>query len=266
MFSQAEICFCTLAMGQRYRAMAIELAADIAQNAPAATLVVYTDDPSDFQAIANIRAFRHQQQGILHCYHDKLFLLDQALSLYPVAICIDADTHFQHPLPENLDWKPGITCYSENLIRHVKRYRPQNFDDLERVAKKLELTAEQWQNAAWIGEALFVLVRDRHTQAGRTSDKARDFLRWWDKIGRYMELKSMYAGEGNFMGLAAAKVGLPLHTEGFEELKQMTKHWDASRSRPNPSAWTKLRKRLGYHYRLNRARLQALADFGFYYR
>lgn len=237
--------------------MTAELAGEIATHAPESTLVVYTDKPQEFDALANVKAFRHSQQGILHCYNDKLFLLQKAIEMFPVAIHIDADTHLLSPLPD-IEWKSGITSVFENLIEHVRRYRPHNLPDLKKAADKMGLTQTQWENAVWIGEALYVMVAD--------GGKEIDFLRWWEKVGRYMELRGMHAGEGNFMGLAAAKAGYPVQAEGYALLQPVAQHWDASSSRPQATAWQKLRKRFAYHYRLNRTRLQALQDFDFYYR
>lgn len=255
---EKEYCFATLALGPRYRAMTVDLAAELAQHAPGASLVVYSDRPSDFDTVSNIKAFPHRQYGILHCYNDKLFLIETALSIAPVVIHIDADTHIVDRIPEDLHWKPGITSVYENLVDHVTKNRPHSLPDLKKVADKLEMTPNQWENAVWIGEALYVVVPE--------GGKEREFLRMWQKIGDYMELRGMYAGSGNFMGLAAAKVGLSVHNEGYRELAAVLKHWDASLSRPKPTLWKSFSKRFGYHYRLNRARLRALQDFDFYYR
>lgn len=256
--SQKDFCFCTLALGQRYRAMVMELATELEKYSSGTSLVILTDEPKEFSNYSNIIAFKHHQQSILHCYNDKRFLTEKALSLFRVAIHIDADTKILDTIPEDIEWKPGITGRHENLVQHVTKNRPHSLADLKKVASKLEISDEAFKNASWIGESLYMVARD--------GGKEIEFLEAWGKIASYMELRKMYAGVGNLMGLAAAKVGWTIHMEGWDELHKVREHWDASDSKPKPTVWQAWKRRLGYHYRLNRARIRALKDFGFYYR
>ena len=125
---------------------------------------------------------------------------------------------------------------------------------LKKLAEKLNISDESFNNSSWIGEALFILVRD--------NDKEIEFLETWGKMSRYAELKGMHAGEGSLMGLAAAKVGWVINSEAWEKIRGVTQHWDASRSEPTETPWD---KRIAYHYRLNKSRITALRDFKFYY-
>jgi hypothetical protein len=68
------------------------------------------------------------------------------------------------------------------------------------------------------------------------------------------------------MGLAAAKVGWSIHTDGWQTIKQVTKHLDASYNRQAQTRLESLQRRVGYHYRNTRSKLLALKDFNFYYR
>lgn len=76
------------------------------------------------------------------------------------------------------------------------------------------------------------------------------------------------------MGLAAAKVGWKINSnEGLNIVQQLTQHLDASYQENSHlfaptkrTAWDNIKRRLDYHYRLNRARLEALKDFDFYFR
>jgi hypothetical protein len=70
------------------------------------------------------------------------------------------------------------------------------------------------------------------------------------------------------MGLAAAKVGWAVDTsEAWLILKNKSNHLDVSYQPPiKKDFWQPLQKRLGYHYRLNLARLNALKNYDFYYR
>ncbi|NEP90615.1 MAG: hypothetical protein F6K18_29465 [Okeania sp. SIO2C2] len=251
-------CFCTLALGQRYRDISKELAKDLEINAPGISLVIYTEKPDDFSSYKNVMAFQHYQQGILHCYNDKRFLCQKAISLFPVAIYIDADTRILESLPEDIEWKAGLTGPQKNLVEHVSKYRASSLPILKKLADKLNISDDSFNNSSWIGESLFIIVRD--------NGKEIEFLETWGKVSRYAELKGMHAGEGSLMGLAAAKVGWVINSEAWEKISGITQHWDASRSKSKVTSWDNLQKRMGYHYRLNKTRIMALRDFKFYYR
>jgi len=255
---QEKFCFCTLALGQRYRDISKELAKDLETNAPGTSLVIYTEKPDDFSRYKNVMAFKHHQQGVLHCYNDKRFLCQKAISLFPVAIYIDADTRILESLPQDIEWKAGMTGRHKNLVEHVSKYRASSLPILKKLADKLNISDDSFNNCRWIGESLFIIVRD--------SGKEIDFLETWGKVSRYAELKGMHAGEGSLMGLAAAKVEWVIDSEVWEKISGVTQHWDASRSKPKQTYWDKLQKRMGYHYRLNKTRMMALRDFEFYYR
>jgi len=253
--TEQQFCFSTLALGQRYRSMARDLAGDIETYFPGIALVVFTDKTLDFKGQPNVISFKHRQQGIQHCYNDKRFLLEKSLSLFPSAVHLDADTRIFTGVSGPIELNPGITGRSENLIEHVKKYRPENLEDITRVASKLEIDVE---SARWIGESLFIVTRDQGKEA--------EFFRLWGLIGRYLELKGMHSGEGNVMGLAAAKIGWEIEkTETWQSLVDIKKHLDASHQR-NLNSLEKLQRRIAYHYRLNREKIQALRDFDFYYR
>ena len=255
---QKNFCFCTLALGQRYRDITKELVKDLETNAPGISLVIYTEQPNDFSSHKNVIAFKHHQQGILHCYNDKRVLCQKAISLFPVAICIDADTRVLESLPEDIEWKPGITGWHKNLVEHVSKYRASSLPILQKLADKLNIYDESFNSSGWIGEALFIIVRD--------NGKEIEFLETWGKISKYAELKGMHAGEGSLMGLAATKVGWVINSEAWQKISRVTQHWDDSHSKPKATYWDRLQKRIGYHYRLNKSRIMALRDFEFYYK
>ncbi|NEQ72301.1 MAG: hypothetical protein F6K23_03935 [Okeania sp. SIO2C9] len=260
--STKDFCFCTLVLGQRYREIAKELIRDLEKYSPGTSLVICTDEPDDFSKYQNVIAFKHQQQGILFCFNDRRFVFQAALSLFRVAIHIDADTKIVDTIPEDIKWNPGITGGRGNLMQHFNKYHSHRFADLKKVADKLHISEESFNNASWIGESLYAIVRDEGREI--------EFLETWGKIATYMELKGFHVGDGNLMGLAAAKVGWNVNStvdsEAWQKLDRVRKHWDASHSRPKTKFWDKLGKRIGYHYRLNKTRIMALKDFEFYYR
>ena len=192
----------------------------------------------------------------MHCYHDKRLVLEKALSLFRVAINIDADTKIIGKIPEDIEFEPGIFGRHENLIEHIKKNRPSSWEMIENVASKLNIDC---QKAKWIGESLYIVVRDE--------GREKEFIKQWGIIGRYLELKGMHSGEGNAMGLAAAKVGWNItKSDSWENLNKIRQHLDASDRKKSSNLWEDLKRKLAYHYRLNKARLAALKNFNFYYR
>ena len=238
--------------------MAKALAKDLEKHSPGRKIIIYTDRPNDFCKHENVIAFKHNQQSTLRCVNDKRFLLQKALSMYQAAIHIDADTKVLAKIPEQNEWFPGITACHKNLLEHMQKTVLQYIDAFKKVASKIDLQDSSLENALWIGESIYVIARDE--------DKELEFFRLWGMIANYMELKGLHPGDGNIMGLAAAKVGMKVSSEGWDELSQARKHLDASFNRPCQTFWELWKSRLGYHYRLNRSRIQALKHFDFYYR
>ncbi|MGE5659013.1 MAG: hypothetical protein ACM37W_20660 [Actinomycetota bacterium] len=265
-----DFCFCTLALQKQFRRLAQNLARDIEKYSPGTSFVILSDDPQDFRNYPNVLAFKHHQQGILKCYNDRQFVLKKALSLFPVAIHIDADTKLTDYVPDDIEWQPGITTGEfKAILNHGKNSRTPALQQMfKELAAKLGVSIEEVNH---IEEGLYIITRD----GGREID----FLRQWEKIGRYIEMKGSHDGDGNAMGLAVAKVGWTVKTEGWERLNQVrhhsyiTSHRHSSLEANKPlsltqkisSFWDLQKRRIGYHYRLNKARIIALKDFDFYY-
>ncbi|MHC5831119.1 MAG: hypothetical protein ACYT04_87945, partial [Nostoc sp.] len=58
-----DICFCSLALGKRYRSHAFLLAQDIEKYSPGIYLIVLTNKPQEFKKYPNVLAFKHEQQS-----------------------------------------------------------------------------------------------------------------------------------------------------------------------------------------------------------
>lgn len=253
--SSKNFCFCTIALGAPYRAMASELANDLEKYSPGAKFYIYTDKPLDFKEHQNVVAFKHNQVGIQRCSNDRRLLIEKVLVDFPTAIHIDADTKILAPLPAEIDCPPGITGKNQELMTHIKKNRPHHLKTFEKVASKLDIPLEKTK---WIGESLYIITRD--------NGKEKEFFKTWQLLATYVELKGMHGGDGNLMGLAAAKVGLSINkNKCWETMKENTKHLDASYY-VKRSSWENFQRRLAYHYRLNKSRIEALKDFDFYYR
>lgn len=249
-------CFSTLALKAKYRIFAKELAENIAQYSPGTTLIIGTDRPKEFQNCTNVFAFKLQQTGILHCYHDKRFVIQEALKKFPTVIQIDADTKIVGNLPQEISPSEGLAAgHIKNIVEHSQKYNPERLIYLRKIADKLDLALE---NVSYVGESLFAITAD--------SKKSGDFIKYWDYIARYLEMNSIHAGEGNAIGLAAAKAGLEIFNPPWlAKINSVRKHLDASERKFKPTQWQILQQKFAYHYRLNKARIVALKNFDFFY-
>ncbi|QSJ17170.1 hypothetical protein JYQ62_36965 [Nostoc sp. UHCC 0702] len=110
-------------------------------------------------------------------------------------------------IPLNIIWQPGITAKIvwKDITKHNKN--PFEFKLLHQMANKLSLKLE---DIDFVHECLFVVTRD--------SGLELEFLKYWDKIAPYFELRGFYRGEGHTIGLAAAKVGLPIRRDSMSEI------------------------------------------------
>gem|GEM_PF-384216 len=201
LISNTTYCFCTLALGQNYRNLALTLAQDLAQCAPFIQIVILTDRPQAFQHCPNVLAFEHQQQT-LGCYHDKQFVLKRSLSLFEACIFVDADMRILAAIPAGLVWQPGITAKIvwTNIVKHNKNEFEIGL--MRKVSQKLGLKLE---DISFVHECLFVVARDQ--------GKELEFLDQWAKISAYLEMWGHCRGEGSTIGLAAAKVGLSIRRD-----------------------------------------------------
>ncbi|MBP0016862.1 MAG: hypothetical protein J7647_04810 [Cyanobacteria bacterium SBLK] len=253
-------CFSILALNLKYQLLAKELAEDIKKYSPETSVVIGTDNPDIFSDCRNVLAFKMEKRGILHCYHDKRFVIQEALKKFKIVIQIDADTRIDNPLPESFEPSTGLAAiHVENSIEHTKKYNPERLKSLHKLAKKLSLDLE---TISYVGEALFAIVGEE--------EQTLEFIRYWDAIARYLELRGIHAGEGHAIGLAAAKVGLeigkPSWLKNIHKAKRHLRAASASDSKPKNILWNNSIRRINYHYRLNKARILALKDFDFYYR
>lgn len=273
-----EFCFCTLALGKNYRALALVLAKDIEKYSPGTTFLILTDRPDDFKNIPNVLAFKHQPESIKF-YHDKRFVIEKAISLFRTCIFLDADMRILEPVPSNLEWLPGITARTgSNIIQHNQR-KNKDLQLIKKVANKLGLELEK---VKFVHEFLFIVTRDRGNEL--------EFFKQWETIGRYFELHGIYAGEGNAIGLAAAKADFPVRFDSVDRFSFFKDRIERVRIQkgqvnaqeksiyfekqkqlefPNNSrvekTLTKLSNRIGYLFRLIRLKIISLNNFSFYY-
>ena len=198
METSEKFCFCTLAVGDRYRAHAELLAQDIQNHIPSTTLCILTDQPEQFKQYPHVLAFGHQLQSVKG-YHDKRFVLEKSLSLFESCMFLDSDVRILGPLVEEMNWSPGITARAgTDLVKQLKNLKnPQEIELIKTAAQKLNVDLEQ---VKWLHEFMFVMKRQNGLE--------RDFFEWWQTISYFFEQQGIYHGECFSIGLAAAKVGM----------------------------------------------------------
>lgn len=253
-----DFCFSILALGSKYRIMTRQLIENLEKYAPEAYVVVGTDNPAEFKNYKKVIAFKLIQKGILHCYHDQRFVIEKALTQFPLVIKIDADTKIIAPISQPLNIPDGLhATHVEDIVQHNQKYTPKRLQYFEKVAGKLALDLSQ---VSFIGESLFAI-------STKDKNQAANFVQQWGLIARYTELHGIHSGEGNIIGLAAQKAGLGIYKspDWLKEINQVRKHLDASKFSSRKNKLSQLQSRFKYHYRLNKARIVALKNFDFYF-
>ncbi|MEH2121177.1 hypothetical protein [Nostoc sp.] len=208
--SQQQFCFCTLALGKVYRGLASLLAKDLELYSPNTAFIVLTDNPQEFSKYPQVLAFQHQQQGV-KCYHDKRFAIAKALSLFNSCIFIDSDMRILAPVPEYIEWllEPGISARAcmdmpkkfAKALTKTDKYFSREIEVIKKAAQFLNLDPE-CENVTFVHEYLFSVTK--------STGKEIEFLETWEILAKYFELNGVYEGEGNAIGLAAYKAGLPV--------------------------------------------------------
>lgn len=198
METSSSFCFCTLAVGDRYRAHAKLLAQDLQTYMSGIRLCILTDRPTEFAAFPNVLVFKHRLQSVKG-YHDKRFVLETALNLFESCMFLDADVRVLGEPIGAMKWSPGITARAgSTLLNHLQGMRkPSEVRIIKTTAQKLKVDLQQVQ---WLGEFMFVMTR----QNGRE----KEFFQLWQTISYFFESRGLYHAEGCIIGLAAAKVGL----------------------------------------------------------
>ncbi|MEH2323433.1 MAG: hypothetical protein V7K32_07635 [Nostoc sp.] len=215
--SQKEFCFCTLALGKKYSALASLLAKDIEIYSPNTSFIILTDHPEEFSKHSQVVVFKHEQQGV-KCYHDKRFAIAKALSLFNSCIFIDSDMRILAPVPEDMQWllTPGISAracmdmpkkFTKVLAGTANSKFLKEFAVVKNATKMLNLETS-WKDISFVHEYLFSVTKD--------SGKEIEFLQQWDMLANYFELNGIYEGEGNAIGLAAYKAGLAVRWSEME--------------------------------------------------
>ena len=112
-----------------------------------------------------------------------------------------------------------------NILKHNAGSNPRKaLPVIEKVAQKLDIDL---QETKFLQECIFTLRK----QAGAEII----FLRLWKTLSYVFEMQGIYAGEGNVMGLAAAKVGLTVRCDKQDRFPMFKDNMEKERIRKGRS-------------------------------
>lgn len=248
-----KFCFCTLAVGERYRTHARMLAKDIQQHAQNTALCVLTDKPESFKEFPHVLAFKHRLQSVKG-YHDKRFVLEKALSLFESCMFLDSDVRIIDAVVKEMNSPPGITARAGcDLLRHIANMKnPKEIEVIEEVAEKLNIDLQKVQ---WFHEFMFAM----RGQDGLE----KNFFQLWQTISYLFEMRGIYHGEGYAMGLAAAKVGMNIAFDRKDKFAFFKDNIERIRIKKGQSNFQEKQIYFDIHKNIeyrNRSRLQKISD------
>lgn len=274
-----KFCFCTLAVGDRYRAHVKMLAQDIQTHMPSTTLCILSDQPEQFKNFPHVLVFKHHLQSVKG-YHDKRFVLEKALSLFESCMFLDSDVRLLGPLVEEMNWSPGITARAgTDLVKHIQNIKnPKEIEVIKAAGKKLNIDLQQ---VKWLHEFMFVMKRQNGLEG--------EFFELWQTISYFFEMQEIYHGEGYAMGLAAARIGMtfdffredkfPFFKDNIERVRiqngqaiiqEKQIYFDIHKQieYPKRSLWEKINNKLSkqvvFYYQLFRLRVFIKKDPNYY--
>lgn len=205
------ICFCTAAFGKEYILLAKLLAEDINQFAPDHFFVILTDKPILFKDHPNVIAIKHWCRGVKP-YHERRFAIQYALSLSSTVMYLDADVRICSPLPQGLNFEPGLTARScTDMKKHLQNHFDQPYLTPERQRKQhiIESMANKvgvdlyTSSLKFINEFLFVIKADEGREL--------EFLRLWGELAIYADTLGLHNNPTYAMALAAAKSNFSIY-------------------------------------------------------
>jgi hypothetical protein len=212
-----DFCFCTLALGLRYSALAKQLAGDLARYAPGAPFIVFSDCPSVFRDAPNVQVFPHRRRSVLG-YNDKLCVIHRALQLHRTCIFLDADGRiFDKVELEDEIFEPGLRAYRlrswtynwhEALENIQNSWASGGIRIMHLLRRELRLKQSE-DDLIFVVEFLYSITRNEKIDA---------FLQKWEELANFCESRRYFSCEGYAMGLAAMLTGFPLSQHNFKGL------------------------------------------------
>jgi hypothetical protein len=210
-------CFCTLALGNAYGTLAVQLASDLASYSPHAQLLVLTDQCSLFAHSPNVRVIPHRQRSVA-AYNDKLCVVNKALMFFDTCIFLDADTRILAPVRLTDEvFEPGVKARSVYSWQHLRDISEADLEASKRSKNRMmSLLRNKLQLRQADSEVLCILESLFSVTHCAQLD---DFLSCWNALARYCEEHRMFAYEGLTIGAAALMSHCPLARAGFDGLK-----------------------------------------------
>jgi hypothetical protein len=200
--------------------MAQRLIGDLSSFAPGVPICLATDRPAQFRRLRGVSVILIAGiDGRWQRYNAKRFVIGRALAGAQTAVFIDADSRVKAHIPMAVKWPAGLSAAHENLLAHLERWWPSKFEEVRGAAHAIGAPLD---SAAWIGESLYVVARD--------GGRELDFIMWWADLALRICRTGFRGGEGNIMGLAAAKAGLSVSWGPWAQLKASVSHLNASQS------------------------------------
>jgi hypothetical protein len=190
--------FCTLAIGERYAGLAAFLIADL--ETYGVTTVVLTDTPDYFRNFSRVKVVEHRPK--VFSYHDKRFVLQEALKWGDTAVFVDADTAIwfgadRRVVREALNYEFPAGLHASKL------FPPGQFDYPHIEAKAREWGMNFDRNVITYWEGLFALSKDENLGS---------FFANWDRFAEEARERGHNgAGEGTCFGIAAEAAGIRRH-------------------------------------------------------
>ncbi|MDJ0692633.1 MAG: hypothetical protein QNJ41_29650 [Xenococcaceae cyanobacterium MO_188.B32] len=185
------------------------MATDLEKFATSFPLVIFTDKPQDFQNYPNVIAVKHWCRGV-KAYHERRFAIQYGLSYSDTVIYLDADIRICAPIPERLEFLPGLTARScTSMAKHLKKFARKGSnikaqrkkEIIEKMASKAGVDLDS-PELKFINEFLFVIKADRGREL--------EFLHMWGKLAIYADTLGLHNNPTYAMALAAVKTNFPV--------------------------------------------------------
>ncbi|MEM8640447.1 MAG: hypothetical protein AAGG51_16760 [Cyanobacteria bacterium P01_G01_bin.54] len=202
--------------------MAKLLAQDLEKFAPGHLFIICTDIPALFKDSSNVLVIRHSCRGVLPL-HERRFAIFHALETAFSVMYIDSDVRICAPVPETLNFQPGLTARScGNLQKHMKIQFEKaskspipsklHREKLSKLHRKKYVVNKMSQRAGidithpdlkFINEFLFVVTKDEGREL--------EFLNNWGDLAIYADTLGLHGNPTYAMALAANKSNFSIH-------------------------------------------------------
>lgn len=205
------MCFCTLAIGVEYRLASLFLYQTIEHYNKGMAFVVLTDDVSFYKNYSNITAIYFATDSMFGCYHDKRFVIAQALLRYESCCYLDADCRLLAALPNEYQNLQDNVLFAWNVLDFIPRFEREKRYEAERGIKRFNSCERRFKLVSALAEEFDVDLE--HTKFmsevsmfySRSNGSYKSFLLNWHKAARRLQQQGYSWGEGETIGILAKK-------------------------------------------------------------